>query len=243
MNDALPLPLLDIRGLVLGYGRTDAVKGIDLSVEPGRVVTLIGANGAGKTTTLRGISGLLRPRAGSIRLAGNDISAVAANRIARLGIVQVPEGRQVFANMTIDENLRMGAYLLSDRAEEGRRRERVLMRFPRLAERHTQSAGLLSGGEQQMLAIGRAMMADPKLLLLDEPSMGLAPRFVEEIFRIISEFKAEQRTILLVEQNARAALEIADQAYVLESGRITLSGPAAQVANDPSVVAAYLGGA
>jgi branched-chain amino acid transport system ATP-binding protein len=243
MNDAISLPLLDIRGLVLGYGRTDAVKGIDLSVEPGRVVTLIGANGAGKTTTLRGISGLLRPRAGSIRLAGDDISALAANRIARLGIVQVPEGRQVFANMTIDENLRMGAYLLSDRAEEGRRRERVLTRFPRLAERHAQSAGLLSGGEQQMLAIGRAMMADPKLLLLDEPSMGLAPRFVEEIFRIVSEFKAEQRTILLVEQNARAALEIADQAYVLESGRITLSGPAAQVANDSSVVAAYLGGA
>ena len=236
-------PLLEVRGLVLGYGRTDAVKGIDLSVEAGRVVTLIGANGAGQTTTLRGLSGLIRPRAGYIRLAGNDISSLAANRIARLGIVQVPEGRQVFANMTIDENLRMGAYLLSDRAEEAHRRERVLTRFPRLAERHTQSAGLLSGGEQQMLAIGRAMMADPKLLLLDEPSMGLAPRFVEEIFRIISEFKAEQRTILLVEQNARAALEIADQAYVLESGRITLSGPAAQVANDASVVAAYLGGA
>jgi branched-chain amino acid transport system ATP-binding protein len=235
--------LLDVRGLVLGYGRTDAVKGIDLSIEAGRVVTLIGANGAGKTTTLRGLSGLLRPRAGSIRLAGNDIASLAANRIARLGIVQVPEGRQIFANMTIDENLRMGAYLLSDRAEEARRRDRVLARFPRLAERHTQSAGLLSGGEQQMLAIGRAMMADPKLLLLDEPSMGLAPRFVEEIFRIISEFKVEQRTILLVEQNARAALEIADQAYVLESGRITLSGPAAQVANDPNVVAAYLGGA
>jgi branched-chain amino acid transport system ATP-binding protein len=243
MNDALPLPLLDVRGLVLGYGRTDAVKGIDLSVEAGQVVTLIGANGAGKTTTLRGLSGLLRPRAGSIRLAGSDISSLAANRVTRLGIVQVPEGRQVFANMTIDENLRMGAYLLADRPEEARRRERVLTRFPRLAERHTQSAGLLSGGEQQMLAIGRAMMADPKLLLLDEPSMGLAPRFVEEVFRIISEFKAEQRTILLVEQNARAALEIADQAYVLESGRITLSGRAAEVANDPSVVAAYLGGA
>jgi branched-chain amino acid transport system ATP-binding protein len=235
--------LLDVRGLVLGYGRTDAVKGIDLSVEEGRVVTLIGANGAGKTTTLRGLSGLIRPRAGTITLGGDDISHLAANRIAELGIVQVPEGRQVFANMTIDENLRMGAYLLSDRAEEARRRERVLTRFPRLAERHTQSAGLLSGGEQQMLAIGRAMMADPKLLLLDEPSMGLAPRFVEEIFRIIAEFKAERRTILLVEQNARAALEIADQAYVLESGRITLSGPAAEVANNPSVVAAYLGGA
>ncbi len=235
--------LLDVRGLVLGYGRTDAVKGIDLSVEAGRVVTLIGANGAGKTTTLRGLSGLIRPRAGSIRLGGSDISHLAANRITQLGIVQVPEGRQVFANMTIDENLRMGAYLLSDRAEEARRRERVLTRFPRLAERHTQSAGLLSGGEQQMLAIGRAMMADPKLLLLDEPSMGLAPRFVEEIFRIIAEFKAERRTILLVEQNARAALEIADQAYVLESGRITLSGPAGEVANDPNVVAAYLGGA
>jgi branched-chain amino acid transport system ATP-binding protein len=243
VSDALTSPLLDVRGLVLGYGRTDAVKGIDLSVEAGRVVTLIGANGAGKTTTLRGLSGLLRPRAGSIRLAGNDISSLAANRIARLGIVQVPEGRQIFANMTIDENLRMGAYLLSDRAEEARRRDRVLTRFPRLAERHTQSAGLLSGGEQQMLAIGRAIMADPRLLLLDEPSMGLAPRFVEEIFRIISEFKAEQRTILLVEQNARAALEIADEAYVIESGRITLSGLAAQVANDPSVVAAYLGGA
>jgi branched-chain amino acid transport system ATP-binding protein len=243
MSDAPPSPLLHVRGLVLGYGRTDAVKGIDLSVDAGRVVTLIGANGAGKTTTLRGLSGLLRPRAGSIRLAGNDISSLAANRIARLGIVQVPEGRQVFASMTIDENLRMGAYLLSDRAEEARRRDHVLTRFPRLAERHTQSAGLLSGGEQQMLAIGRAMMADPKLLLLDEPSMGLAPRFVEEIFRIISEFKAEQRTILLVEQNARAALEIADQAYVLESGRITLSGPASEVANDPNVVAAYLGGA
>jgi branched-chain amino acid transport system ATP-binding protein len=243
MNDASPSPLLEVRGLVLGYGRTDAVKGIDLSIEAGRVVTLIGANGAGKTTTLRGLSGLLRARAGSIRLAGNDISWLAANRIARLGMVQVPEGRQIFANMTIDENLRMGAYLLSNRAEEARRRDRVLARFPRLAERHTQSAGLLSGGEQQMLAIGRAMMADPKLLLLDEPSMGLAPRFVEEIFRIISEFKAEQRTILLVEQNARAALEIADQAYVLESGRITLSGPASQVANDPNVVAAYLGGA
>jgi branched-chain amino acid transport system ATP-binding protein len=236
-------PLLEVRGLVLGYGRTDAVKGIDLSVEAGRVVTLIGANGAGKTTTLRALSGLLRPRAGSIRLAGNDISSLAANRIARLGIVQVPEGRQIFASMTIDENLRMGAYLLSDRAEEARRREHVLARFPRLAERHTQPAGLLSGGEQQMLAIGRAMMADPKLLLLDEPSMGLAPRFVEEIFRIISEFKAERRTILLVEQNARAALEIADQAYVLESGRITLSGPAARIANDPNVAAAYLGGA
>ncbi|GAC1331032.1 MAG: ABC transporter ATP-binding protein [Beijerinckiaceae bacterium] len=242
MSKPLAQPLLDVRGLVLGYGRTDAVKGIDLTVEAGRVVTLIGANGAGKTTTLKGVSGLLGPRAGSIRFAGADIGNLAANRIARLGIVQVPEGRQIFANMSIEENLRMGAYFLRDRAEEARRRERVLMRFPRLAERRTQSAGLLSGGEQQMLAMGRAMMADPKVLLLDEPSMGLAPRFVEEIFRIVSELKAEGRTILLVEQNARAALEIADHAYVLESGRIKLSGPAAEVANDASVVAAYLGG-
>jgi branched-chain amino acid transport system ATP-binding protein len=236
-------PLLSIDGLVLGYDKTDAVKGIRLDVVEGTVVSLIGANGAGKTTVLRGISGLLKPRAGSIRLHGREIGGMAPHRIAALGVVQVPEGRQVFAQMSIDENLRMGAWLLNDRAEEARRRDMVLARFPRLAERIGQTAGLLSGGEQQMLAMGRAMMADPRLLLLDEPSMGLAPLIVEEIFRIIGALKQEGRTILLVEQNAQAALEIADHAYVLQSGQIELSGPAADVAGDRKVAEAYLGGA
>jgi branched-chain amino acid transport system ATP-binding protein len=234
-------PLLEVRGLVLGYGRTDVVKGIDLDVAEASIVTLIGANGAGKTTTLRGLSGLIAPHAGSMRFAGQELRGLAAHRITRLGIVQVPEGRQIFANMSVGENLRMGAYLASA-AEEASRRRAVLNRFPRLAERIGQLAGLLSGGEQQMLAIGRALMADPKLLLLDEPSMGLAPLFIEEIFRIITALKAEGRTILLVEQNARAALDVADYAYVLESGRIKLAGPAAAVADDPAIVAAYLGG-
>ena len=235
-------PLLEVRDLVLGYGRIDAVAGVSLDVREGSVVSLIGANGAGKTTILRGLSGLIRPRGGSVRFAGREIAGMAAHRIARLGIVQVPEGRQIFANMSIADNLRMGAWLIDDAAEEARRRDMVLTRFPRLAERHSQSAGLLSGGEQQMLAMGRAMMADPKLLLLDEPSMGLAPLFVEEIFRIIAELKAEGRTILLVEQNAQAALEIADHAYVLQSGHIELSGPASEIAGNEQVVAAYLGG-
>ena len=236
------IPLLSIEGLTLGYNKTNAVKGISLEVREGTVVTLIGANGAGKTTVLRGISGLLRPRAGSIRLHRRDIGGMAPHRIAELGIVQVPEGRQVFANMSIDENLRMGAWLLSDKAEEARRRDMVLTRFPRLAERLGQTAGLLSGGEQQMLAMGRALMADPRLLLLDEPSMGLAPLFVEEIFRIVEGLKAEGRTILLVEQNAQAALDVADEAYVLQSGLIELSGPAATIAGDQKVAQAYLGG-
>jgi branched-chain amino acid transport system ATP-binding protein len=235
-------PLLAVSGLVLGYGRIDAVTGIDLTVHEGAVVTLIGANGAGKTTILRGLSGLLRPRAGSVRFAGREIGGLAAHRIARLGIVQVPEGRQVFANMTIAENLAMGAWLVADAAEARRRRDAVLERFPRLAERLAQSAGLLSGGEQQMLAIGRALMANPRLLLLDEPSMGLAPLFVEEIFRIVEALKREGRTILLVEQNARAALAVADHAYVLQSGRIDLQGPAAEIAGNEQVAAAYLGG-
>ena len=235
-------PLLSVRDLVLGYGRSEAVKGVSLDVHAGTVVTLIGANGAGKTTILRGLSGLLRPRGGSVQFRGEDITGLAAHRIARRGIVQSPEGRQVFAEMTIAENLRMGAWLLKDAAEEARRRDAVLTRFPRLAERLGQSAGLLSGGEQQMLAMGRALMADPQLLLLDEPSMGLAPLFVEEIFALIEALKKEGRTILLVEQNARAALDIADHAYVLQSGRIELSGPASEIAGNDDVVAAYLGG-
>ncbi len=234
-------PLLAVRGLTLGYDRTDAVKGIDFDVHRGGVVTLIGANGAGKTTTMRGISGLLKARAGSIRFGDHELTKMAAHKIARLGIVQAPEGRQVFAEMTIAENLAMGAYLETDADAVAKRREAVLARFPRLGERLSQSAGLLSGGEQQMLAMGRALMADPKLLLLDEPSMGLAPLFVEEIFNIIADLKREDRTILLVEQNAQAALEIADYAYVLESGRIALHGRAKDIAQNPDVAAAYLG--
>ena len=237
----MSVPLLCVRGLRLGYDRTDAVKGIDFDVPQGTVVTLIGANGAGKTTTMRGISGLLRARAGSIRFAEHELTKTYAHEIARLGVVQAPEGRQVFAEMTIAENLAMGAYLEQDTATTSRRRDSVLSRFPRLGERLSQAAGLLSGGEQQMLAMGRALMADPKLLLLDEPSMGLAPLFVEEIFRIIADLKDEGRTILLVEQNAQAALEIANYAYVLESGTIALHGPADEIAHHPEVVTAYLG--
>lgn len=235
--------VLEVRNLALGYGRGDAIKSIDLDVRQGSVVCLIGANGAGKTTTLRGLSGLLKVRAGSIRFDGKEISKLAPFRIARAGIVQVPEGRQVFADMTVEENLRMGAFLVSDPAQIIARRAGVLDRFPRLGERLQQLAGLLSGGEQQMLAMGRALMGDPKLLLLDEPSMGLAPLFIDEIFTIIRGLKAEGRTILLVEQNAQAALDVADHAYVLEAGRIKLQGLASDVANNPEVIAAYLGAA
>jgi branched-chain amino acid transport system ATP-binding protein len=234
-------PLLEVRDLSIAYGGITALKGVSLEVGAGLVVSLIGANGAGKTTTLRGLSGLLRAQAGSIRFEGMELANMSAHCIARRGVVQVPEGRQVFANMTVAENLRMGAYLASGAKEIAIRRDRVLARFPRLNERMGQFAGLLSGGEQQMLAIGRALMAKPKLLLLDEPSMGLAPLFVEEIFRIIGELKQEGQSILLVEQNASAALEISDYAYVLESGQIRLSGPAAEIAKNPDVAAAYLG--
>ncbi|MDB5657010.1 MAG: transporter related [Tardiphaga sp.] len=235
------MSVLEVRGLTLGYNRSDAVRGIDLDVAEGAVVSLIGANGAGKTTTLRGLSGLLKPRGGSVRFDGREMAGQAAYKITRAGIVQVPEGRQIFANMTIEENLRMGAYLVPDATEIARRRAGVLDRFPRLGERLQQLAGLLSGGEQQMLAIGRALMSEPRLLLMDEPSMGLAPLFIEEIFTIILKLKAEGRTILLVEQNAQAALEVSDYAYVLESGRIKLQGRAQEIAHNPDVIAAYLG--
>jgi len=234
-------PLLEVKDLAVSYGGIAAVKGIALEAGAGQVVSLIGANGAGKTTTLRALSGLLKARAGSMRFEGAEILNAPAHRIARLGIAHVPEGRQVFADMTVAENLRMGAYLTHDAGEIAQRRERVLARFPRLSERLDQLAGLMSGGEQQMLAMGRALMARPKLLLLDEPSMGLAPLFVEEIFRIIAELKREGQAILLVEQNASAALDISDYAYVLENGQIRLSGPAAEIARNPEVAAAYLG--
>ncbi len=231
-----------VENLAVSYGRTEALKGITLRVEPGQIVCLIGANGAGKTTAMRALSGLLRPRAGRITFDGTDITGLRPHRIAGLGLLQVPEGRQVFAELTVAENLALGAWLVTDPSEIARRRAGVLERFPRLAERAQQYAGSLSGGEQQMLAFGRALMGAPKLLLLDEPSMGLAPILVDEIFTAIAALKAEGTTILLVEQNASAALEVADHAYVLETGRIVLSGPAATVANDRSIITAYLGG-
>ncbi|MEI8393307.1 MAG: ABC transporter ATP-binding protein [Rhodospirillaceae bacterium] len=237
-----PTPLLQVSGLRLGYGRIMAVKGIDLEVPAGGVVCLIGANGAGKTTTMRGLSGLLRAIDGRICFDGTDITKSAAHRIARLGIRHVPEGRQVFAEMSVAENLALGGLQAPSSRVYQERRERVLERFPLLRQRLAQSAGLLSGGEQQMLALARALMGAPRLLLLDEPSMGLAPLFVEEIFRIITALKREGTTILLVEQNARVALEIADHAYVLESGRIALHGPGPEIMHNPQVVAAYLGG-
>ena len=233
---------LRIEALHVAYGRTEALRGIDLDVPAGHVVCLIGANGAGKTTAMRAVSGLLRPRAGRILLDGVDIAGWRAHRIAAAGLRQVPEGRQIFSQLTVDENLALGAWLTPGRAEIARRREAVLARFPRLRERLAQPAGAMSGGEQQMLALGRALMGAPRLLLLDEPSMGLAPLFVEEIFAIIGELKRDGITILVVEQNASAALEVADAAYVMEGGRILLHGPAADIARDPRVVAAYLGG-
>jgi len=234
--------LLAVNELVLAYGKIVAVKGVDLTIEAGRVVCLIGANGAGKTTILRGIAGLLRPKSGKVEFQGEMISRLPSHRIARMGVMLVPEGRQIFTQMSVGENLRMGGYLVGDQHELQRRLDEVLALFPRLKERLGQSAGSLSGGEQQMLAMGRALMARPNLLLLDEPSMGLAPKLVEEIFELIAKLKARQRTILLVEQNARLALEVSDDAYVLETGRIRLSGKAREIATDQRVLAAYLGG-
>jgi len=233
---------LAITGLSVAYGRTLALQAIDITVPDGSVVCLIGANGAGKTTTMRALSGLVRPRAGRILLDGTDMAGWRPHRIAALGLRQVPEGRQIFADLTVDENLTLGAWLVRDRAEIARRRDRVLTRFPRLRERLAQAAGSMSGGEQQMLALGRALMGAPKLLLLDEPSMGLAPLFVEEIFTIIADLRNDGTTILLVEQNASAALDVSDYAYVLETGRIVLEGPAPDIARNPAVAEAYLGG-
>ncbi len=235
-------PLLDARGLEIGYGASLVVKGVDLSIGAGRIVCLIGANGAGKTTILRGLSGLLKIRAGSVRFEGENLTNRPAHVVARKRIAHVPEGRQIFGRMSVAENLSAGAYMTRDRAAIESRREAVLARFPRLRERLSQSAGLLSGGEQQMLAMGRALMADPKLLLLDEPSMGLAPLFVEEVFAIIKALKDEGRTILLIEQNAHAALELADYAYVLETGRIALQGSGPEMLAHDEISKAYLGG-
>lgn len=237
-------PLLEVRNLKLSYGGIAAVKGIDFYINSGELVTLIGANGAGKTTTLKVIAGLLKPSSGSIHFLGSAIGGQPAYELAELGVGLVPEGRGVFARMTILENLQMGAYVRqgSHSAKSiDRDLEVVLETFPRLRERLSQLAGTLSGGEQQMVAIARAMMARPKLLLLDEPSMGLAPLMVETIFGVIQNLNQHGMTILLVEQNARLALSMADRAYVLESGVITLSGTANELLNDDRVREAYLG--
>ncbi|WP_302889608.1 ABC transporter ATP-binding protein [uncultured Acidaminococcus sp.] len=234
--------MLEIKDLEVYYGAIHAVKGISLRVEDGQIVTLIGSNGAGKSTTLHTISGLIKPRSGSILFDGAEIAGTPAHQIVASGLVQVPEGRHVFANMSVMENLDMGAYLRKDKDAIEKDKNRVFELFPRLFERKNQLSGTLSGGEQQMLAMGRALMERPRVLLLDEPSMGLAPLLVKEIFSIIKTINEEGTTILLVEQNANMALSIADYAYVLETGRITLSGPAAELSASEAVRKAYLGG-
>ena len=232
--------LLEVRNLEVGYGGIRAVKGIDLEVREGELVCLIGANGAGKSTTLRAICGLLRAREGSVRYAGADIAGTPVHELPRNGLVMVPEGRGIFAQLTVEENLAMGAFTRNDR-DVARDLERRYETFPRLKERRNQTAGTLSGGEQQMLAIGRALMARPKLLLLDEPSMGLAPRLVAKIFEIVRDIARQGVTILLVEQNARLALEVAARGYVMESGNISLAGSSDELLADPKVREAYLG--
>ena len=234
--------MLKVENINVYYGAIHALKGISVEVKQGEIVTLIGANGAGKSTILRTISGLLRAKTGDIVFEGNAIGGMAAEEIVRKGISQVPEGRRIFANMTVAENLELGAYIRSDKAGIRKDIAKVFERFPRLGERRTQIAGTLSGGEQQMLAIGRGLMSQPKLMLLDEPSMGLAPLLVKEIFSIIQEINASGTTILLVEQNAHMALSIAHKAYVLETGRITLSGTAKELSESEAVRKAYLGG-
>ena len=235
--------LLQVSDLAVSYGAIAALDGIALRVEPGAIVTLIGGNGAGKTTTLRTISGLLRARRGQIAFHGEDITALPAHRIVGRGLCHVPEGRMVFANLTVAENLDMGAYLRRDRAAIAQSRETVFELFPRLKERLAQSAGTLSGGEQQMLAIARALMGRPKFLMLDEPSLGIAPRLIGTIFEKIVEINRRQGiAILLVEQNAHLALEVASYAYVLETGRIALEGPSKELRDHPLLKAAYLGG-
>lgn len=234
--------MFEIRDLAVSFGGIQALKGISLNVEAGEIVTLIGANGAGKTTTLRTASGLERPAAGTVWLDGKDITKTSPQSRVKNGLVQVPEGRRVFPGMSVLENLELGAFLRRDRAGMARDMAQVFERFPVLADRRQQHAGTLSGGEQQMLAMGRALMASPKVLLLDEPSMGLAPLFVQEIFDIIVKINETGTTILLVEQNANMALQVANRAYVMETGKIVLSGDAKQLQATEEVRRAYLGG-
>jgi branched-chain amino acid transport system ATP-binding protein len=233
--------LLDVRGLRAGYGSVEVLRGIDLRLEQGRVATIIGANGAGKTTTLLAISGILKPTAGTIEFSGSEIGGRPPHEIVSRGLVHVPEGRLILAQMSVRENLSIGAWTRRDRAGVAADIDSMFARFPILRERADVTAGSLSGGEQQMLAIARGLMARPKLLLLDEPSMGLAPLLVAQIFEIIRALRKEGQSIVLVEQNARQALAVSDDAYVLERGSIVKAGPAAELARDPGVTAAYLG--
>jgi branched-chain amino acid transport system ATP-binding protein len=234
--------MLKVDNINVYYGEIHAVKGVSLEVGEGAIVTLIGSNGAGKSTVLQTISGLMRSRTGGVSFMGESIASAAPHKIVARGLAHVPEGRRIFAEMSVRENLEMGGFLQRDKAWLAETEEKVFEKFPRLKERANQIAGTLSGGEQQMLAIGRGMMANPKMLLLDEPSMGLAPLLVEEIMNIIGELNKAGMTILLVEQNANMALSIADYAYVLETGKITLEGPAAELAASEEVKKAYLGG-
>ncbi len=235
------MAMLEIRDLQVYYGMIQAIKGISLDVNQGEVIALIGANGAGKTTTLHTITGLLKPKAGSILFDGVDITRIAPHKIVSMGMAHVPEGRRVFSELTVLQNLRLGAYTRNDKNEIEESLAGVYKRFPRLEERKNQIAGTLSGGEQQMLAMGRALMSKPKIILMDEPSMGLSPIFVNEIFKIIQDVSADGVTVLLVEQNAKKALSIADRAYVLETGTISLEGNAQDLLNDDSIKKAYLG--
>jgi branched-chain amino acid transport system ATP-binding protein len=235
------MALLEVRSLDVHYGGIHALKGVSFSVDEGEVVTLIGANGAGKTTTLRAISGLIKPSGGSVAFAGKPITGLPPHEIVALGLAHVPEGRGIFANLTVDENLEIGGFLRKDASAVAKDLARALDLFPRLKERGKQSAGTLSGGEQQMLAIARALVTRPKLLLLDEPSLGLAPTIVQLIFKIVRTIVSEGTTILLVEQNAHMALAVAQRAHVLEVGTLVTSGPAAELARDDKIRKAYLG--
>ena len=235
------MAMLEIKDLKVSYGMIQAIKGISFEVNKGEVIALIGANGAGKTTILHTITGLLNADSGSVTYEGKDITRMPGHKIVSMGIAHVPEGRRVFANMTVLQNLKLGAYTRKDKAEIAETLEMVYTRFPRLKERKNQLAGTLSGGEQQMLAMGRALMSKPKLMMLDEPSMGLSPIFVNEIFDIIEEVSKSGTTVLLVEQNAKKALSIADRAYVLETGNIVLDGKASELLDNDSIKKAYLG--
>ena len=235
------MAMLQVTDLKVNYGVIQAIKGVSFEVNEGEVIALIGANGAGKTTILHTVTGLIAPKSGKIEFEGKDITKMPAHKIVTLGMAHVPEGRRVFADLSVYENLLMGAFTRKDKDEISQTLEMVYKRFPRLKERKNQVAGTLSGGEQQMLAMGRALMSHPKIILMDEPSMGLSPIFVEEIFRIIREISASGTTVLLVEQNAKKALAIANRAYVLETGNIVLSGDAKEMMNNDSIKKAYLG--